>query len=168
MTESKSSSLTTPKLDCQDGASGCIEINEQEAALNTCLAAMLDHKYERRPFTHSVRRLIDESSVKLGRANVLFLEGIRQYKFEGVPFKLFSEAEEKGCKHPVLYYFLGEWYSSYSTDRRLIQGINKALDYYSKSIGGKQGTFIFYVIMISPRDVGDFAFHTSRMIYNII
>lgn len=110
------------------------EKDDEPIALNACLNALLYQDGGIRNFTHTTLKMIEESKGKLGEANTLFIEGIRRFAYHDIAFKYLSEAEKKGCKHPVLYYFLGDCY------RSGYKGVDvdddKALHYFNKAMEG--------------------------------
>lgn len=108
----------------------------QQTTLNSCLDALLYESGELRPLTHNFLKLLEKTKMVVGNTDALFLDGISHYLRRAFPSALrcLSEAEEKGCKHPILYYFMGECYNS--EEKGLDKNSTKALDYYNKAIEG--------------------------------
>lgn len=110
--------------------------NDQVLSIvNDCVNALLYqdgvHRY---PHTGLLKQIKDVKE-QVGKANALFLEGLRQFVYDSLtPFEHLAEAEEKGCNHPVMYYFLGECYSKGT--RGIAKDATKAFEYYTKALGG--------------------------------
>lgn len=111
------------------------EVKLDATALKVCLDALLHQDGE--PKNHTVRALeaVLGARVKLNEANALFIEGVRHIRRYGESLKYFSEAEEKGCTHPYLYYFLGLCFIGGC--RGVPTNNTKAFDYNAKAIAGK-------------------------------
>lgn len=108
-----------------------------QVALHAYLEAFLDEYGCPRPYTYRTHLLLETLKPKLGEANALLIEGLRQYNTGNVPFVYLSQAKEKGCDHPFLHLYLGYCYSS--GDRGVALNGLKALECYDKAI---QGMFI--------------------------
>lgn len=121
--------------------------DQAHMTLNTCLDALLYQDGLIKCRTHTTLKLIEETKAKVGEAYALFLEGIRYFKIGTTSFRVFSEAEDKGCEHPILFYFMGLCYkdglSGATTNNR------KAFEYLAKSIGGR----LLFFIAFPPYDV---------------
>lgn len=115
-------------------------VNSQHNYLKACVNALLYQDGTTRPMTHRTLKLLEESKSKLDEGDASFIKGIRRYQHRHRCFPFFSEAEEKGCTHPFLYYFLGECYMS--DYRGVSKDISKAADYYSMSVGGMSMTWV--------------------------
>lgn len=96
--------------------------------LNNCLDSLLYQDGKRRPLTHNTLKLIEDAKSKVGEANALFLKGLIS---SADRFELLSTAEGKGCEHPIMYYFLGAFYS-----RGVGKSESKAIEYCDKAIAG--------------------------------
>lgn len=105
---------------------------EQRTTVEACVKALLYDDLSLRPISLTTHKFIMEAKVKLGEANALFIEGVRQYKYwlPNSLFKYFSEAEAKGCEHPLLYYFIGQYYLT--TNNGTPEDLDKAIEYYNK------------------------------------
>lgn len=111
----------------------------RQVALNTCLKELLGQDGRRKRNQSGDDMALEAALVEVGEADALFIEGLRNmsyYSQSEISFKLFSEAEEKGCNHPVLYYFLGEYFRSGKVGTA--RDIAKAVHYYDMAIKGKQ------------------------------
>lgn len=109
--------------------------DDQQASFNTCFDALLYQDGCPKPLTCSTLQCLEASKAILCEADTLFLEGIRRYhQGDDSPFKYFSQAEEKGCKHPALYYYLGECYGV--STRGVTSNHAASLEYYDKAIAG--------------------------------
>lgn len=105
-----------------------------DTLINECLDALLFQNAAFRHPTHRKLKFIEGAKAKMSEANASLIEGIRMFKFYDVPFRLFVEAEGKGCKHPALYYFIGECYRDRC--RGVDQDDSKAVEYYDMAIAG--------------------------------
>lgn len=117
-----------------NGPMNQVDNEMSEVLLNKCLDALMYQNAELRPPTHSTLRLIEDAKSKLGEANASLIEGIRMFKFDQASFKWFAKAEEKGCKHPALYYFMGMCYADGGTG--VDKDDSKTLEYYDMTIAG--------------------------------
>lgn len=117
--------------------------------LNACLDALLYQDGAGKPFTYSTHDLIAAAKPTIGEANALFIDGIRLFNYTLNPLKYLTEAEVKGCEHPLLYYYLGECYRVNS--KGTTANSAKALDDYIKAIKGTMSLSIvatLYLIYI--------------------
>lgn len=106
---------------------------EKQVALDACLNVLVYKDGTEKSLTHSTLKLIKESRPKIGEANALFLEGLQRHFGLRPAFKYFSEAEKKGCNHPLLCYYMGICYhSSGGVPRDVI----KASECFGKAING--------------------------------
>lgn len=103
-------------------------------ALQTCLDALLYPDILSRPLTHNTLKIIDNAQTKLDHSDALFVEGLRQFSRADAPWLLLSEAEKKGCDHPLLPYFIGLCYRD--GGKGVAKCSSKALEYYNKCIKG--------------------------------
>lgn len=131
---SRSSTKRSVKPDAFDDIFNESNLNERSSSLlSDCLGALLYQDGEHKPLTHSTLKRIEDAKSKLDVANALFLDGIGRLERDPVPSKILSEAEEKGCNHPILYYFLGQCHSRERSDE---YNEAKAIEYYMKAIAG--------------------------------
>lgn len=103
-------------------------------ALNDCIEALLYQDGAFRSLTHSTLKLLEDTKARVGEVNALFLEGLHAFGRQRASFKYFLEAEEKGCTHPVLYFFMGDCFDLGLGG--IEKNAAKALEYYTKSIEG--------------------------------
>lgn len=121
------------------------DVNNQHALVNAYLTAVLYQDGHVRPFTMSALKVVEECKAKLDQPHALLVEGIHQRHFAnfgGDSFKCFTEAEEMGCDHPVLYYYLGDYYQRIGTGAE--EDFGMAIEYFTKGIHGTQSSaFVF-------------------------
>lgn len=118
----------------------------QQAALTACLKARFyDDDGDFKPLTHNVLQLMEEAKSKINEADALFIDGVRWCQCPDIAFKYLSEAEMKGCDHPVLYYLIGNLYRIGS--KTVIKDGKKAFDYYSKSFGGTLSRCLIIIVL---------------------
>lgn len=119
--------------------SGKTEKENQQANLSACLDTLVYQDGECKPLTHRMLKYLEEAKARLDEASALFIEGLHNITHG---FRLFSEAEEKGCEHPVLYYFMGECYRK--GEKGATQDFSKASDYYDMAIKGTCAIITLY------------------------
>lgn len=66
----------------------------------------------------------------------LFLQGIIRYNYEGEGLKYLTEAMERGCSHPMMYYLLAEVHRSDVDNMGRAKSPDKAREYFTKAIAG--------------------------------
>lgn len=108
--------------------------HQEEVALQACLDVLLYVDAASRPLTHNSLKRLNDAMMKLSEANRLFIEGVRAFIRGGSPYKYLSQAEQEGCDHPILHYFLAECHKQ--GDKGVAKNSTKALVYYDKAIQG--------------------------------
>lgn len=108
----------------------------QADTLNDILNILFYENREHKPITHSTLKYIYASRTALGEANALLIDGIIQFDLIDKPYKLFSEAEAKGCTHPMLYYYIAHCHKCFS-DVGTPKDPEKAFEYFIKATNGK-------------------------------
>lgn len=114
-----------------------IKLNEMEevTALHDCLDVLLYEDGMCKPLTHSTLTQLKHAKSKMSEANALFIEGVRLCNTIAVTtFKHLTEAEERGCDHPILYYHIAECYTW--GDRGVAKDAVKASKYHDMAIAG--------------------------------
>lgn len=95
---------------CSNDDEPSLTANEtQETIIEKCLNQLLDHQGEFISQTATTRQMLDRAIAKLDQANALFIEVLRDHEFDRNIFSRLSEAENLGCNHPILYYFMGKY-----------------------------------------------------------
>lgn len=110
-----------------------ILIETPPQALHACLDALLSQDGTLKDITRSTLQLVTEAKTKMGEADALFISGLLLMA-KCAPISLLTEAAEKGCKHPILPYVMGECYRL--GKKGIIASSEEALMYYGKSIRG--------------------------------
>lgn len=114
----------------------------QEYVLNQVLEDLFYDDMSAKKVNSRTLKLITVSKHRIGEANAIFIEGILQYNLGDESFKIFLEAEQKGCRHPLLYYYLANCCSDMDDDRA--QNTLKALEYSNLAIRGNCGIGVSY------------------------
>lgn len=108
--------------------------NDQQSALEFILAALFYEDSRPKDLTHSALKLINEAKCLIGEENALFIEGILKFDMTENPFQFLSEAEHKGCQHPLIYSYLAECYRD--GRKGVAQDASKVLEYSDMAIKG--------------------------------
>lgn len=106
----------------------------QDRVLNDVLDALTYEDQTPKGLCYSIPKLLEDSKPRMGEANALFIEGVFRYHWSTDAFDYFSEAEQKGCRHPELYRYLASCYASGNKGVR--EDASKTLEYSSLVIGG--------------------------------
>lgn len=135
------------------------QTGEDDEALNLILSALVcydEDEIRRLPLTHSRLKLVNKHKVRLNEADSLLVEGILQYDFlhDQESSNLFVDAHEKGCTHPILHLFLGQYHRKMTSPMLVCTSV--ALDCYVKSIGGT-----FVLLQVDPGCRGTYPLLTS-------
>lgn len=84
--------------------------------------------------THNALKLLHESKSAMKMADTLLIGGIVQYDKVDDAFRFLSEAEQKGCHHPILYHYLADCYRD--GNRGVAQDASTVLEYTAMAISG--------------------------------
>lgn len=106
----------------------------QDRVLNEVLDALIYEDRTPKMLTHSILKLVAKAKPKMGEANALFIEGILRFHEEDSVFYYFLEAEQKRCRHPMLYRYLAEGFRD--GNRGVGQNISRILEYSTLAISG--------------------------------
>lgn len=110
-------------------------LNDQlHTSINDCLDVLLNQDRSLKDLTLRALQLVEDVKAKVGEANALFIDGVRLFNRPSNPFNYFSEAEDMGCTHSALYYFMGECYRD--GDMGVKGDASMAIEYYTKAIAG--------------------------------
>lgn len=101
-----------------------------EELINSVIDSLFYQDSLRKPLTNGLLEEINATKKLLREADSLFLDGLCPPDLSDA-FIYLSEAETKGCNHPLLYYFLGLCHQFQSKDTP------KAIQYYEKAVAGE-------------------------------
>lgn len=114
---------------CTGGGGG----NTSSNAFELALEALLYDGDGVKIITHQTLKLI-EAAISTGNPDAPLLMGIRKYQCHGEAYQYLHEAEQKGSRHPLLMYYIGQ--CLVSGDKGIEMDLERALDYYNKAIEG--------------------------------
>lgn len=108
---------------------------QQDEALQVVLDALVDVDAARAPLTKRAFNRFLKSKEAMGEANTLFVEGILLSHLDTpTTFTRYTKAEMLGCRHPLLYHYMGVAY--HMGKHGVTWNASKALEYYEKCIAG--------------------------------
>lgn len=103
-------------------------------ALNAWLKAYFYDDLEEKCLTHSLLKVLAKAKEAMNEGDALFTEAIRLKESKGTRnFEMFDAARAKGCRHPLLYHFLGNCYHDWDEG---VRSYTTELRYYVKAISG--------------------------------
>lgn len=113
---------------------GEVEQAQNASALEACLGHLFYQDGQQKELCHQLIKIIEDIKMTIGEVNALVIDGIMQFDIADKPAHFLIQAEEQGCVHPVLLYYMGQCFSR--SDKGVTRCQTKAIAYFDKTIEG--------------------------------
>lgn len=140
-------------------------LEDQEELLTTMLEMLLYEDTTIKPLTYRTLNYFERIKSSLGEANAFFIRALLEFNDHCRKDSLFNDAKSRGCKHPLLYYFMDD-ISQLDGEWQLLAGrLSKKTKALMSHVESGHGTFLHGTLLLLLRIIPTICYKTTCMLF---